>query len=120
MEKEYTTEGKSVHADLWGVNADALNDLPYLNLMSRIAIENCGATLSMEPQVKQFHPTGVTVLCMLEESSLTLHTYPSQGFIAVDCYTCGSHTNPDAAIDYFIKVLCPTKVNRKSIVRGVE
>jgi S-adenosylmethionine decarboxylase len=99
LEKEYSTEGKSVHADLWGVNKMAINDLPYLVLMSKIAIERSGATLSMEPQVKQFEPNGVTVMCMLEESSFSVHSYPSRGFIAVDCYTCGSHTMPEVAID---------------------
>lgn len=37
-----------------------------------------------------FTPQGVTGVLLLEESHVSIHTWPEQGYAAVDFYTCGT------------------------------
>jgi S-adenosylmethionine decarboxylase len=115
---EYSTFGRHVAIDTWGVQFDLLNDAEFLKKEMIEAAEACGATV-LSVQAKQFSPQGATVLVLLSESHLSIHTYPERGFAALDCYTCGETVDPQIAIDYMISVLKPEKVYAKKLVRGI-
>lgn len=115
---EYSTFGRHVAVDTWGVDFDMLNDAEFLQAQMVEAAEACGATV-MSVQSKQFEPQGATVLVLLSESHLSIHTYPERGFAAIDCYTCGETVNPQLAIDYLVSVLKPEKTYAKKLVRGL-
>lgn len=36
-----------------------------------------------------FYPQGVTIVIALSESHVSCHTWPEEGCIAIDVYTCG-------------------------------
>ncbi|WP_139490005.1 adenosylmethionine decarboxylase [Brevibacillus dissolubilis] len=114
---EYSTFGRHVAIDTWGVQFDLLNDAEFLKKHMIEAAEACGATV-LSVQAKQFSPQGATVLVLLSESHLSIHTYPEVGFAALDCYTCGETVDPQVAIDYMVEVLKPEKFYAKKIVRG--
>lgn len=114
---EYSTFGRHVAIDTWGVQFDLLNDAEFLKREMIEAAEACGATV-LSVQAKQFSPQGATVLVLLSESHLSIHTYPERGFAALDCYTCGETVDPQIAIDYMVSVLKPEKVYAKKLVRG--
>jgi S-adenosylmethionine decarboxylase proenzyme, Bacillus form len=115
---EYSTFGRHVAVDTWGVDFDLLNDAEVLQSHMVEAAEACGATV-LSVQAKQFEPQGATVLVMLSESHLSIHTYPERGFAAIDCYTCGETVDPQLAIDYLVSVLKPTSAHAKKLVRGL-
>ncbi|MCJ8013815.1 adenosylmethionine decarboxylase [Paenibacillus sp. KQZ6P-2] len=115
---EYSTFGRHVAVDTWGVDFDMLNDAEFLQAHMVEAAEACGATV-MSVQSKQFEPQGATVLVLLSESHLSIHTYPERGFAAIDCYTCGETVDPQLAIDYLVSVLKPEKTYAKKLVRGL-
>ncbi|MDN8592417.1 adenosylmethionine decarboxylase [Paenibacillus sp. 11B] len=115
---EYSTFGRHVAVDVWGVDFDLLNSAEYLQAQLVEAAEACGATV-MSVQSKQFEPQGATVLVLLSESHLSIHTYPERGFAAIDCYTCGETVDPQLAIDYLVSVLKPEKTYAKKLVRGL-
>ncbi|MDP4095681.1 adenosylmethionine decarboxylase [Paenibacillus sp. P96] len=115
---EYSTFGRHVAVDTWGVSFDLLNDAEFLQAQLVEAAEACGATV-MSVQSKQFEPQGATVLVLLSESHLSIHTYPERGFAAIDCYTCGETVDPQLAIDYLVSVLKPEKTYAKKLVRGL-
>ncbi|WP_136608281.1 adenosylmethionine decarboxylase [Paenibacillus dokdonensis] len=115
---EYLTFGRHVAVDTWGVDFDMLNDAEFLQAQMVEAAEACGATV-MSVQSKQFEPQGATVLVLLSESHLSIHTYPERGFAAIDCYTCGETVDPQLAIDYLVSVLKPEKTYAKKLVRGL-
>ncbi|CAH1204148.1 S-adenosylmethionine decarboxylase proenzyme [Paenibacillus plantiphilus] len=115
---EYSTFGRHVAVDTWGVDFDLLNNAEFLQAHMVEAAEACGATV-LSVQAKQFEPQGATVLVMLSESHLSIHTYPERGFAALDCYTCGETVDPQLAIDYMISVLKPTTTHAKKLVRGM-
>lgn len=115
---EYSTFGRHVAVDTWGADFDVLNDAAWLEAQMVEAAEACGATV-LSVQSKQFEPQGATVLVMLSESHLSIHTYPEKGFAALDCYTCGETVDPQAAIDYLVSVLKPERTYAKKLIRGV-
>lgn len=115
---EYSTFGRHVAVDAWGVDFELLNNAEWLQTQLVEAAENCGATV-LSVQSKQFEPQGATVLVLLSESHLSIHTYPEKGFAAVDCYTCGTTVDPQVAVDYLISVLKPTRTYAKKLIRGV-
>ncbi|QLG38769.1 adenosylmethionine decarboxylase [Paenibacillus sp. E222] len=115
---EYSTFGRHVAVDAWGVDFDLLNSAEYLQAQLVEAAEACGATV-MSVQSKQFEPQGATVLVLLSESHLSIHTYPERGFAAIDCYTCGETVDPQMAIDYLVSVLKPEKTYAKKLLRGL-
>ncbi|GLX69553.1 adenosylmethionine decarboxylase [Paenibacillus glycanilyticus] len=115
---EYSTFGRHVAVDTWGVDFDLLNNAEFLQAQMVEAAEACGASV-LSVQSKQFEPQGATVLVLLSESHLSIHTYPEKGFAALDCYTCGETVDPQLAIDYMIAVLKPTTTHAKKLVRGM-
>jgi S-adenosylmethionine decarboxylase len=115
---EYSTFGRHVAVDTWGVDFDLLNNAEWLQTQMVEAAEACGATV-MSVQAKQFEPQGATVLVLLSESHLSIHTYPEKGFAALDCYTCGETVDPQLAIDYMVSVLKPETTHAKKLIRGM-
>jgi len=115
---EYSTFGRHVAVDAWGVDFDLLNNADALQAHLVEAAEACGATV-LSVQSKQFEPQGATVLVLLSESHLSIHTYPEKGFAAIDCYTCGETVDPQLAVDYLVETLKPKKVFAKKLIRGV-
>jgi S-adenosylmethionine decarboxylase proenzyme len=52
---------------------------------------------------KEFEHLGVTVLGLLSESHIAIHTWPQYGYAATDCFTCGNIAAPQKAIAYLEK-----------------
>jgi S-adenosylmethionine decarboxylase len=121
VEQEYDTYGKEEAADLYGVSFEKLNDIDYLRELGFDAIEKAKATYLKHIEHK-FSPQGCTLLFLLSESHLTMHCTPEHGFIALNCYTCGTIADPVMAIDYIIEQLEPdiNRIRRKTTVRGNE
>ncbi|KAB2953353.1 adenosylmethionine decarboxylase [Heliorestis acidaminivorans] len=114
---EYSTFGRHVAVDTWGVDFSMLNDADFLEAKMIEAAEIAGATV-LSSQKKQFNPQGATVLVLLSESHISIHTYPEKGFAALDCYTCGDTVDPQVAIGHLVKVLDPRKTSLKVLKRG--
>jgi S-adenosylmethionine decarboxylase len=114
---EYSTYGRHVAVDAWGIDFDLINDADFLAKHMVEAAEKSGATV-LSVQQKQFEPQGATVLVLLSESHLSIHTYPEKGFAALDCYTCGDTVDPEIAVNHLLKILGPTNVYPKLLKRG--
>lgn len=115
---EYSTFGRHIAVDVWGVDFEKLNSSEFLTRHMVEAADACGATV-LSVQSKQFDPQGATVLVMLSESHISIHTYPEKGFAALDCYTCGETVDPQLAIDYLVSILKPERYYAKKLVRGI-
>lgn len=124
MYKEFSTKGKHIIVDAYGVNSELLDNIYYLRKLGRFAIAKSGATF-VDSVEKKFSPYGATLLFLLEESHLSFHTFvedirsSTNSYISIDLYTCGD-IDPEIAIDYIIKELQPTEVHRQYIERGIR
>ena len=54
----------------------------------------------------KFSPEGgVSVIAIVAESHIAIHTWPEYRFATVDVYTCGNTANPMVAFEYIAKAL---------------
>lgn len=67
----------------------------------------------------KFNPWGVSGAVIIQESHLTIHTWPEYGYASVDLYTCGDSVNPWLAFDYLEKELNAEKSESTEIARGM-
>ena len=81
-----------------------LNDLKRIEEECVSACQVAGAKV-LSVQSHQFEPQGVTVLILLAESHLSIHTFPEAGSAAVDLFTCGAHTDPEKGFYYLCDAL---------------
>ena len=113
----YSTFGRHVAVDAWGIDFDLLNDVSFLEMHLKKAAQRCGATV-LSCQSQKFEPQGATVLVLLSESHMSIHTYPEEGFAALDCYTCGHRVDPMVAMKYMLDILKPGRIFSKILRRG--
>ena len=81
--------GTLVYADVSKVDgAERLDDAHYIARIVETACIVGGATVLQISQ-HQFEPQGVTVVALLAESHVAVHTYPEERSYMVDVCTCG-------------------------------
>lgn len=99
--------GKHYMLNLYGCPFELLNNELFLKQVITEASHSCKANL-IDIISKQFHPQGVTVLALLSESHMSIHTWPEKGEAAIDVYTCGN-ARPELACAYLSDKLQATK-----------
>ena len=80
------------------------------------AAKECGATI-LEDFFHQFDPFGVSGVVLIAESHFSVHTWPENGFVAADIFTCGD-MQPQVAIDVMRKDFRAKEAMVKVVVRG--
>jgi S-adenosylmethionine decarboxylase len=60
---------------------------------------------------------GVTGILLLEESHISIHTWPELDFSAIDIFMCGA-ADPHLAANYLAKAFKPKRIELKTIERG--
>ena len=95
--------GKHFLLNLYGCSSILLNDEIFLiDLIENAAIAS-GATV-LKTVSHKFSPQGVTTICLLSESHISIHTWPEEGKAACDVYTCGD-CQPKIGCDIIIQQL---------------
>lgn len=113
----YGFHGRHVLADLHGLDAGVLNDVRYLRLLLGAGVARAGATL-IETMDFRFHPVGVTILMLLAESHVSLHTYPREGRAFFDAFTCGDTCDPEKILRMFCEPFPQCVLRTTTIMRG--
>lgn len=110
------TRARHLLAELWGCPAALLDDQPFLEAALREACEACGCQV-LSVHAHAFAPHGVTAIALLAESHASIHTWPEDGYAAVDVYTCGDG-DPHAAHAVLQERLRASQVEVKVLTRG--
>ena len=84
-------------------------------LMEKI-IENCHLNVVSQCEY-QFSPYGATILYLLSESHLTIHTYPEKKACSINLYTCNSNTDFLEALDIIYKFFKQPYIIKKIMER---
>ena len=80
--------GNHLLLEVYDVNHNLLNDGIKLQEVMERGIQRAGMTILNIFQ-HCFHPQGLTIVIALSESHVSCHTWPEEGCIAIDVYTCG-------------------------------
>lgn len=83
------TRGRHLLVEYAGCDPQVLDDLRAIETLMREAA-HAARTRVVAAVFQPFEPIGVTGVVVVEESHLSIHTWPESGYAAVDFYTCGS------------------------------
>ncbi|BAU14526.1 S-adenosylmethionine decarboxylase proenzyme [Leptolyngbya sp. NIES-3755] len=103
--------------ELFGCPSTLLDDVGFIQEVVKEAVKRAKATLLKEISY-QFEPFGVTALALLSESHISIHTWPESGYIAIDVFTCGEHTQPEQACLCFVEAFQASNHSLMTLHRG--
>ena len=111
--------GRHVYGNLYNCsNERALRDPEYLERIVEEAARIGNMTVL---EVKSWKiGEGVSVVAIILESHIAIHTWPEYRYATVDVYSCGDHTDPFTAFDYIVKALGAEKVDYGTADRSLE
>ena len=95
-----------------------IDDVDFLLATLKEAAERVGATI-VKAVTQRFSPRGVSVILILAETHLSVHTWPEHGYAAVDIFVCGEGKDPHPAWDVIRGALGPGAFEKKEIRRTI-
>lgn len=107
--------GRHVLFDFQGTDAP-IHDPEYMYGVMTEAIHRTGATI-LHKHHHKFSPDGLSVVFILQESHMTVHTWYETHSAVFDVYTCGAVV-PDKAFEYLLEELKPKKYSVRVLSRG--
>ena len=90
-------KGTHLLIDLCGASHEALNDVRGMEDIARELADRVGAQV-LDTNCHTLSPQGVIVVLTLSQSHISIHTWPEDGYAAVDLFFCGEdETKPPVA-----------------------
>lgn len=111
------TLGKHLLIEFHDGKSELLDDEEFIcSLMVELAAK-IGATV-VDRGSHRFSPHGVTAMLLIQESHLSVHTWPEVGYAAFDFYTCGNVTVDDDCVKWVADAFSCRYYRTYSILRG--
>jgi S-adenosylmethionine decarboxylase proenzyme len=104
--------------EYYDCDAAILDDRERVAALMRQAAQAAGATVVAEV-FHPYAPQGVTGVLVIEESHLSIHTWPEYRYAAVDFFTCGDCT-PELAERVLFAGLSAQRSERLLLQRGLR
>jgi S-adenosylmethionine decarboxylase len=112
------SNGRHLILDLYGCDQDLLNNYEELQRLLEASLVLAKANI-LRIFGEKFEPQGVTLLALLSESHASIHTWPCEGYCAIDLYTCGSKTETHKAAEFLTLKLKAQECEQKEVERKV-
>jgi len=110
--------GTHIILDLYGCDPESLKHVSDVQAVMREASRLGDFTIVTE-EYHQFEPHGVSGATIIQESHLTLHSWPEHRYAALEIFYCGENRNVDTAIAYLTSAFGASQVERHDIARGI-
>jgi S-adenosylmethionine decarboxylase len=103
--------GKHVFGNLYDCSDKLLTDEKKLRKVVLEAVDIARMTL-VELKSWSFggRKGGVSVIALVQESHIALHTWAHYRYATIDVYTCGTESQPEKAFDYIASKLRPKRI----------
>ena len=115
MSVNYETEtysGTHMICDIKNIeNMELLNNITQLKRLLDTICEKNKYTILQKTE-HSFEPQGSTIIYMLTESHISIHTFPEKKYMAFDIYTCRSYLDDTVYMeiyDYLVRELNATR-----------
>ncbi len=112
--RNFTFSMNQAYGNLYGIYDDMLGNLTFLSKIVRRAAKD--ANLSIVDVISRKFPGsstsftgGASVVAILKESHIVLHTWPEFCYATLDVCSCGVASKPDVAFEYIVRKLKPKK-----------
>ena len=123
MKKEFCSNkdnikyaGTHLIIGLW--NGRNFSSLPKIRKILKDSVKACGATL-LKMNLHKFSPSGgISGVAIIQESHISIHTWPEYKYAAIDIFVCGE-VDPYRAITVIKKGFRPEKIQMSELKRGI-
>ena len=97
----YVSTGKHMICDL--TNIRNMIHLESMEFMHELLIQICNKyNFNVLTKTEhQFEPRGLTILYMLSESHISIHTFPEKRYLAFDIYTCRDYDDDSVYMEIY-------------------
>lgn len=93
---------------------NCLNELPTLTGMKKLSTPEIYFAESND--VKD--PGGWSGFVVIQESHVSIHTFPGRGFLSADFYTCKNGMDKDFVLNYFKEKFELQEIESNFVIRG--
>lgn len=118
--------GPHLTLDLYGCNKQKLKDSQFIKKFLFDFPEFIGMHRISDPQIveyegrpESFDKGGISAFVLLAESHVSIHTFPADGFAAVDIFSC-KESNISKAQEFLMKAFDAKKAEKNFLIRGKE
>ncbi len=118
MSLELKSLGRHIQIEYYGCDEEIIRDNELIEKLMNEAAILSNATI-VDSVFHHFNPHGVSGAVIIEESHLTIHTWPEYRYASVDVYTCGSTVDPWVAFDFLEKSFKSTRSESFEVPRGM-
>ncbi len=115
---EHPFLGTHILSEIYGVSEDKFKNITKVVACVERGIEKSGATL-VKTHYFKFEPIGFTIVSILKESHVSIHTYPEQKAAFIDVFTCGNIV-PEIIVQEIIAYFSPKRTQTQTINRGIR
>ena len=112
------TKGRHLLVEYYGCQNSILDDVEQVERLLNRAATEAGATI-VQSVFHRFAPQGVSGVVVVEESHMSVHTWPERGYAAVDFYTCGDCV-PERAHRVLLEGLSSKRAEVMYVERGLR
>ena len=92
-------------------SVELLDDEEFIRKLLYRTTKECKATL-LHLATYKFDPQGVTGYALLEESHMSIHTWPEKNIAKCDIFCCGDDAKPKEAVEYLHRRFKSQEVRR--------
>lgn len=110
------TRGRHLIVEYLNCDVEILNNCEVIKQLL-IAAAEAANTRVVSAFIKPFVPQGVSGVVVIEESHISIHTWPEHKYAAVDFFTCGDG-DPEIAHKVLLKGLKAQKTETMLLSRG--
>ena len=98
-------------------DAQKLDDIEHIEKALRACVTASGATL-LHIHLHHFEPNGgVSGVAVLAESHISIHSWPENGYAALDVFMCGD-AKPEACVPVLRDAFKPSRIAVSELLRG--
>lgn len=109
--------GRHLTVDMYGCIFESLDNVDFVKETLITAINEANMTL-LNFTYHKFEPQGLTVVGLLAEGHISIHTYPKMNYTAIDVFTYGDQSHPEQAVKILKLSFRPEKIKTTNIKRG--
>ena len=95
------SSGKHMICDIKNIrNKNLIHDLKKMELLLDTICKAYDFTV-LNRAAHEFSPQGLSILYLLSESHISIHTFPERNYIALDIYTCREYTDNSVYLEIY-------------------
>jgi S-adenosylmethionine decarboxylase len=115
---ELSALGHHLLIELYGCSPEALDQVEVVRDAMLAVADQVNATV-LGVSEHRFQPQGVSVVVVIAESHVSVHTWPEYGYAAADVFTCSGSLATDRVVELLRERFLARQANAIEVQRGI-